>query len=95
MYKIITEQEFIGAFGGRHFTRDALTAIYDHLTDVEEDTGEPIRLDVVGLCGEFAERTREEIAEAHCIPLDGVDVFLEDRGALVADLGDSIVYYLE
>jgi hypothetical protein len=51
--------DFIEAFKrmGResNFTRDALGALYDYLTEYEESTGEEIELDVIAICCEFAE----------------------------------------
>lgn len=55
----VTWYSFADAFKacGREsqFSRPALAALFDYLEDYEDQTGEEIELDVVGLCCEFAE----------------------------------------
>lgn len=48
----------------RCFSYSAQEALFEHLSDLSDATGEPVELDVISLCGEFTEWTREEaIAE--------------------------------
>jgi hypothetical protein len=44
-----------------NFSYDGLTALFDYLEDLEEDTGEPMELDVIALCCDYTEY--ESIAE--------------------------------
>ncbi|MFW6130312.1 MAG: hypothetical protein ACOC56_03935 [Atribacterota bacterium] len=40
---------------GGNFTRAGLRALFEYLNNSSEDTGENIKLDVIGLCCEFSE----------------------------------------
>lgn len=66
MYQIVNEHDFIDAFrqfdrldtgdnNGGNFTPAGCRALFDHLQEFEESIGEPIELDVVALCCEYAE----------------------------------------
>lgn len=46
------------------FSYYAQEAMFEHLCELAESTGEPVELDVISLCGEYTEWTRDEaIAE--------------------------------
>lgn len=68
-----------------HFTRAGLEALFDYLENFEEETGEEIELDVIGLCCDFIEykniaefnsdygtnyKSRDEISETIVIDVD-------------------------
>jgi hypothetical protein len=57
MYTQINQHEFIDAFAAynrmENFQRDGLLALYEYLTDLEQDTGETYELDVIALCCDF------------------------------------------
>ena len=59
MIKTINEYDFIDAFKkmGRtdNFSYRGLIALYDYLEILEDDIGQPIELDVIALCCEYAE----------------------------------------
>ena len=58
MKQTINEYQFKDAFQSsrpNNFSYEGLTALYDYLEDLEEDTGEEIELDVIGLCCDFTE----------------------------------------
>ena len=38
-----------------NFSNDGLVALYEYLEMLEDDTGQPIELDVIALCCEFTE----------------------------------------
>jgi len=83
MYKTIDSFEFIKAFEdcGREnqFSREALFALFDYLEELEQDTGEDIELDVIGLCCDFTE-------------YESLEAFNEDCGteyATIEDLEDE------
>lgn len=38
-----------------HFSYDGLFALFEHFEDIEAQTGEPIELDVIAICCDFAE----------------------------------------
>lgn len=59
MIKTINEYDFIDAFKkmGRtdNFSNSGLIALYEYLTMLGDDLGQPIELDVIALCCEYAE----------------------------------------
>ena len=59
IYQNVTESMFHDAFVrmGRktQFSHEGIAALYGYLAELAKDTGEPIELDVVGLCCEFTE----------------------------------------
>ena len=53
MKQTINEYQFKEAFQSsrpNNFSYEGLTALYDYLEQYEEDTGQEIELDVIGLC---------------------------------------------
>jgi len=59
MIRTVNKYDFIDAFRkmGRegNFSNDGLVALYEYLEMLEDDTGQPIELDVIALCCEFTE----------------------------------------
>jgi len=59
MITTINEYDFSTAFHkmgrGEQFTYQGLKALYNYLEELGDDIGEPIELDVIALCCEFAE----------------------------------------
>ena len=59
MHITVTSAMFADAFRrmGREnqFSREALEALFNYLEEYEQDTGEDLELDVVGLCCDFTE----------------------------------------
>ena len=59
MIKTINEYDFIDAFKkmGRtdNFSNSGLIALYEYLEMLGDDLGQPIELDVIALCCEYAE----------------------------------------
>ena len=59
MIKTINEYDFIDAFRkmGRtdNFSNSGLIALYEYLEMLGDDLGQPIELDVIALCCEYAE----------------------------------------
>ena len=59
MVQTITKSDFTTAFHrmgrGEQFTYEGLNALYDYLEDLGDDIGEPIELDVIAFCCEYAE----------------------------------------
>ena len=68
MVQTITKSDFTTAFHrmgrGEQFTYEGLNALYDYLEDLGDDIGEPIELDVIAFCCEYAEyESLEEFQE--------------------------------
>ena len=59
MRRTVNVYDFRQAFkdSGRNdnFTYEGLGALFEYLVSLEEDTGEEMELDVIGICGEFSE----------------------------------------
>jgi len=60
MKKTIYENDFIRAFEGsgiysNKFSRKGLQVLYNFLTELEEDTGEEMELDIVAIAEDFSE----------------------------------------
>ena len=58
MKQTINEYQFKDAFQKcrpDNFSYEGLTALYEYLEDYEEDTGQEMELDVIGLCCDFTE----------------------------------------
>tara|TARA_R100000657_G_C4655468_1_gene99481 strand:+ start:347 stop:655 length:309 start_codon:yes stop_codon:yes gene_type:complete len=69
MKQTVDEYDFKNAFAARrpdNFTWGGLSALYDHLIELEHDTGVELELDVVALCCDFTEyKDFNEIKEAY------------------------------
>ena len=77
MFTQVTETIFRDAFQAirpDNFTRAGLVALFDHLENYEDETGEQVEFDVIGLCCDFAEYANW--AEFH----DDYDDFLFSNG---------------
>jgi hypothetical protein len=74
MKTTISKYDFIESFRragrGNQFTHAALDLIFEYIEGYEQDTGEEIELDVVGICCEWAESTPEEILEQYETDID-------------------------
>ena len=59
MKQTVSKHDFREAFKtmGRNdsFSYEGFGALYDYLTDMEDDTGEDMELDVIGICCDFSE----------------------------------------
>ena len=85
-----------------NFTYEGMEALFDHLEELEQDTGEEIELDVIALCCEYNEDTYTDVAAncsidvSECI--DNADIkdtvvdYLEGETMVVAALDGSVVY---
>ena len=50
---------------GDQFSYEGLEILFDYLEELSEDIGEPIELDVVGLCCDYAESSIEELIKQY------------------------------
>ena len=103
MKQTITNGMFIEAFKrmGRQdqFSRQALTALFDHFEQYEQDTGQEVELDVIGICSEYVEQTYDEVMRDY--KLDDDDdkgasyialAYLNEHTTIVEAFEDTIVY---
>ena len=95
IYQAVTESMFHDAFVrmGRksQFSYEGRAALYGHLTELAEDAGEPVELDVIALCCEFTEY--ESIEEYNAEYGTDFDSWADVEG-LAAEIsnGGAIVY---
>lgn len=66
-----------------NFSYDGLRVLFDHLEQLENDTGEEFELDVIALCCEWQEDTPENIAANYSIDI-------EDDGNQLANVLDYL-----
>ena len=86
------------------FSYEGLEVLFDYLDNLSEDTGEPIELDVVALCGEYYESSIQELIDNYNIDLSEVDEddpdsiievvreYLEDNTSVCGEVDDGFVY---
>mgnify|MGYP003127792887 CR=1 FL=1 len=58
MKRTINEHDFVNAFQGtykNHFSYEGKIALYEYLTQLEEDTGFEMELDAIAICCDFTE----------------------------------------
>jgi len=74
MIQTVNNSEFHNAFNrmdrGSQFSYEALNLIYEYLEQFEEDTGEPVELDVIAICCEYSEMTVQEVIDSYGYKLD-------------------------
>jgi predicted ArsR family transcriptional regulator len=97
-------QAFVDAGRGKQFSYEGLGVLFDYLEQLEDDLGEEIELDVIGLCCEFSEDTPEEIADNYGIDLSECDddeekmqaviEYLQDQTSVAGETDKTIVYQL-
>lgn len=101
IYQQVSFSEFYDRFQAirpDNFSYDGLCALYEYYTNLAEETGEPIELDVIAICCEFSEDTLEDIARSYSIEFDAdtlrynVLEYLEDHTQVIATFDDTIVY---
>ena len=85
-------QAFIGYNRGEQFSYNGLTALFEWLEELAEDTGVPYELDVIALCCEFTEyENLQEIQENYSsTKLDNIDD-LQDHTAVIEFDGGIII----
>ena len=85
------------------FSYEGLGFLFDYLEQLSEDTGEPIELDVAGLCCDYCEYSIEEIIESYSIDVsdaegdeDGakalVRKYLEDNTSVCGEVCGGFVF---
>ena len=102
MYQLISNSAFHDAFVNmnrkENFSYACLNALYEYLTDCEEDQG--IELDVIGLCCEFSELSFSEFVSYYDIAVDededdieqAIIDYIDRHGLWYRILNDSIIY---
>lgn len=69
------------------YSPEALEMIFDYLEEYSDSTGEPVELDVIGICCEMSEMTYTEAAEAYNIDVSDCEDDEELREAILDHIG--------
>lgn len=104
MKQTINFNQFVDAFHrmdrADQFSRDGLRILFDYIEDLEDNTGEELELDVIGLCCDFSELYDAELADEYNIEEKGgetlretVVAFLEDAGCYVGSTEDGMIVF--
>jgi hypothetical protein len=107
MIQTINLHDFRQAFHnmgrGEQFTYEGLGLIFDHFEQYEDDTGEPIELDVIAICCDISEMTYKEVAKYYEIgegeDLNPEDIpqavidYLNDQTTIVGEFDDHILFF--
>ena len=87
------EQAFKVAGRGDQFSYEGLEVLFDYLENLSEDSGEPIELDVVGLCCEYSESSIQELIENYNIDVSDADGDEDTIAEIVKDyISDNTAY---
>jgi hypothetical protein len=105
----LDKSSFIDAFKQSsrkdQFSYEALEAIFDYLEDYSDSTGEPVELDIVAICCEWAEAHWEDIAREYSIDLNDFADDTDDYNRIEAvmqylwdntqaiQLGNNVIVY--
>jgi len=94
--------EFRACGRADQFSYEGLGILFAYFEQYEDDTGEPIELDVIAICCDFSEDSFENIADQYGIELDlemdedyqkqQVIEHLESEGVYVGDSIHGIIY---
>jgi hypothetical protein len=80
MKNTVTFHDFEDAFRRlrpENFSREGLVELWEYLSEVENDIGEEIELDVIAICCDFCEyESREEFEEAYPDAADREEAFV-------------------
>ncbi len=85
------------------FSYEGLEVLFDYLENLSEDIGEPIELDVVGLCCEYYESSVQELINNYNIDVsdaegDGDEIefivkeYLQENTSLCGEVMGGFVY---
>ena len=88
---------------GSTFSCEGLGVLFDYLENYSDETGEPVELDVIALCCDYAESSIDELIEQYGIDVsdaDGdedeiksiVEEFLQQNTSVCGEVSDGFVY---
>ena len=93
MYIRVTEYSFRNTFltsdYKNNFSYDGLTALYNYFEELEDDLGEPIEFDLVGIACEYSELSIKDLIDNYSIDKDiNVIEYLQERTQVI-EIEDS------
>ena len=92
-----------------NYSYEGLSELYEYLINLSDDIGEPIELDVIGLCCDYYESNAQEIVNDYKSELDEmlndeyydgnldyiVGEWLQDNGLLISEYNvNGVTHYL-
>lgn len=97
MYIEVTETMFKDAFRSAdrldNFSHEALGMLYDYLDNIEEETGQPVELDVIAICCDFEEADVDEIRSNYSLDDEqDVEEYLQDNTLLIGETSSGYVF---
>ena len=102
MKETVDEYMFKNAFRARrpdNFTWGGLSALYEHLIELEHDTGVELELDVIAICSDYSEyKDFDEIKEAYGVEVserfkveDEVKAYLRYEGSDIIEHDEGVI----
>lgn len=83
MFSTVTFSAFCDAFRAHdrqdQFSYQGKQALFDFLEDYEDQTGEAVELDVVGLCCDYVEMTTDEVMRCYDVGLLDEEEDIDDQ----------------
>lgn len=109
MYQSVNFYDFLREFRGRgrgdRFSRAAMQLLFDWYEELEEGSGSPIKLNVIGICCDWSEMTAEELESQYPFLVDwdewreyeDLDELVDalSRETSVAGCTDSTVIFMD
>ena len=85
------------------FSYEGLEVLFDYLEELSDDIGEPVELDVIALCCDYAESSIQELIENYDIDVSDaygdeeeiksiVEEYLQDNTSVCGEVSDGFVY---
>ena len=97
MYTRVTEDNFRNTFltsdYKNNFSYDGLTALYNYFEELEDDIGQTIEFDLVGIAGEYSELTIDELRDNYFIDknIDVIEYLQEHTQVIEIEDSDRVI----
>ena len=97
MMYTVTEDNFRNTFltsdYSENFSYDGLTALYDYFEELEDDIGQTIEFDLVGIAGEYSELTIDELRDNYSVDkdIDVIEYLQENTIVIEIENSDRVI----
>ena len=96
MYTRVTKYNFRDTFltsanYSENFSYSGLTALYNYFEELEDDIGQTIEFDLVGIAGEYSELTIDELRDNYFIDKDVIEYLQERTQVIEIENSDSVI----
>lgn len=81
-----------------NFSYEGLGLLFEYLDQLSDETGEPLKLDVIAICCDYSEMTAQEVRNAYGLDTpededeDDVRDYLNENTSLVGETSDGFVF---